>query len=337
MSISSNVLPGASLLAPLIAACVAMVAIVAMLRFRHVLPMDEPNHRSLHTAPIPRSGGLGIMAGVLVAWVILWAYGSNSIAPLMLGFVLCAFSLIDDVRGLPVALRFATQLLVATILLLMLDVQAVLPGGLLGLVPLVLAVGWMTNLYNFMDGSNGLAGGMAFFGFGFLGLAALLAGDPAFALVSISVALAAGGFLLFNFHPARIFMGDGGSVPLGFLAAAIGVMGWQQKLWPALLPVIVFAPFVVDATVTLIRRGLRREKVWQAHREHYYQRLIRMGWSHRKLALAEYVLMVACGTGALYIRNAPPVVQAMVAALFLVIFAVIMDAVDRAWAKSNAS
>jgi UDP-N-acetylmuramyl pentapeptide phosphotransferase/UDP-N-acetylglucosamine-1-phosphate transferase len=158
----------------------------------------------------------------------------------------------------------------------------------------------MINVYNFMDGSDGLAGGMALFGFGFYGGAAWLAGDSAFASVNFAVAAAAAGFLFFNFHPARIFMGDAGSVTLGFLVAALGLLGWQQGHWPAWFPVLVFSPFIVDASLTLARRLLRGEKVWQAHREHYYQRLVRMGYGHRVTALLEYVLMLLAGLSALW-------------------------------------
>jgi hypothetical protein len=96
-------------------------------------------------------------------------------------------------------------------------------------------------------------------------------------------------FLLLNFSPARVFMGDAGSVPLGFLAGGIGIAGWRTVSWPAWFPLLVFSPFVVDASVTLARRMfMRRERFWHPHREHYYQRLVRMGWSHRRLALTEY-------------------------------------------------
>jgi UDP-N-acetylmuramyl pentapeptide phosphotransferase/UDP-N-acetylglucosamine-1-phosphate transferase len=94
--------------------------------------------------------------------------------------------------------------------------------------------------------------------------------------------LAAAVFLKANFHPARIFLGDVGSVPLGFLAGALGALGVYRDLVPVWFPFVVFAPFFVDATVTLLRRMLRGERFWQAHREHYYQRLVQMGWGHRR-------------------------------------------------------
>ena len=90
-------------------------------------------------------------------------------------------------------------------------------------------------------------------------------------------------------------MGDAGSVSLGLLAAILGAAGWLQGIWSVWLPLLVFSPFITDATLTLLRRMARGEKFWRAHREHYYQKLVRMGWGHRGTALAEYGLMVACG------------------------------------------
>ncbi len=120
-----------------------------------------------------------------------------------------------------------------------------------------LCIAWMANLYNFMDGSDGLAGGMALIGFSFYGVAAAAAGSTPFALLNFSIAAAAAAFLVFNFHPARIFMGDAGSVPLGFLAAALGILGWLRNDWTWWFPLLVFSPFIIDASVTLARRHLR--------------------------------------------------------------------------------
>jgi len=114
------------------------------------------------------------------------------------------------------------------------------PQGWLVVALFAVAVGWMANLYNFMDGADGMAGGMALIGFSVYALAAAVGGAPAFALVNLCVAAAALGFLVFNFPPARVFMGDAGSIPLGFLAGALGLQGWAQDLWPLWFPLVVF-------------------------------------------------------------------------------------------------
>ena len=100
-------------------------------------------------------------------------------------------------------------------------------------------------------------------------------------------------------------MGDVGSIPLGFVAAAIGVYGWYSAIWPAWLPLLAFSAFIVDTTLTLAQRAARGEHLWQAHRKHYCQRLVRMGLGHRRTALAEYVLMAATGISALSLLRAP--------------------------------
>jgi UDP-N-acetylmuramyl pentapeptide phosphotransferase/UDP-N-acetylglucosamine-1-phosphate transferase len=189
----------------------------------------------------------------------------------------------------------------------------------------------MTNLYNFMDGADGLAGGMAVFGFGTYAIAAWSGGDAAFCYMNLSVAAAAAAFLWFNFPPARMFMGDAGSVPLGFLAAAFGLSGWQAGLWPLWFPPVVFAPFVLDATVTLVRRALRREKLWQAHRTHYYQRQVLMGWSHLQLVAFAYVMMLLSALAALGARVAPPAGQIAVLAALGAAYLVAGLSIDLRW------
>jgi UDP-N-acetylmuramyl pentapeptide phosphotransferase/UDP-N-acetylglucosamine-1-phosphate transferase len=203
--------------------------------------------------------------------------------------------------------------------------------GVLAVAAAALAFAWMANLYNFMDGSDGLAGGMALIGFSFYGAAAWLAGSTEFALVNFSIAAAAAAFLVFNFHPARIFLGDAGSVPLGFLAAALGLTGWLQRDWTWWFPVLVFSPFIVDASATLARRLLQREKVWQAHRDHYYQRLVQLGWGHRKTALAEYALMAASGGLALAALTLTAGLQAVALAAAAGAYLLIMVSIERAW------
>jgi UDP-N-acetylmuramyl pentapeptide phosphotransferase/UDP-N-acetylglucosamine-1-phosphate transferase len=275
-------------MAPLAAFLVCGLLLSWLLQ-RGRLPMDHPNERSLHATPTPRIGGLGIMAGVGVAAVWLAEAGllQTALPAVLAAFALAAVSVLDDVRGLPVALRFLAHFVAAIACLLALGLSgwALLAG--------TLAVVWMTNLYNFMDGSDGLAGGMAAIGFGALALAAWLGDAAGLAALCAAIAAAALAFLRFNFPPARVFMGDAGSIPLGFMAATLGIVGAMQAVWPWLFPLLVFSPFIVDASVTLIRRGLRGEKVWRAHRSHYYQRVVLLGATHRQLALTAYALMLA--------------------------------------------
>ncbi|WP_296752281.1 glycosyltransferase family 4 protein [Thiobacillus sp.] len=312
-------------LAPFSAFVICWLTLAWLLRCGR-LPMDHPNERSLHATPTPRIGGLGIMAGVLVSSVFL--SGAGLLPVLLMTFVLASMSVLDDVRGLPVALRFFVHFAAALTSLLAL--------GLTGWTLLLgtLAVVWMTNLYNFMDGSDGLSGGIATIGFGSLALAAWLGDAPALAALCASIAAAALAFLRFNFPPAQVFMGDAGSIPLGFLAAALGILGARQNVWPWLFPLVVFSPFIVDASVTLGSRMLRGEKFWLAHRSHYYQRVVLLGASHRQLAMAAYGLMLA-GAALAFTLLALPQHAAWLLALWIVVYMLIFLAIDWRWYRTR--
>jgi len=293
--------------------------------------VDRPQSRSLHVVAVPRTGGLGLHGGVLVA---LGVIAPELPATFWIAFaIMLLISFIDDLRGLAPVWRLAVHLsacgLFAAAALGYSELPAIAAGTIM--------CAWMANLYNFMDGSDGLAGGMAALGFSFYGAAAWLAGDTEFALVSFSVAAAALGFLIFNFHPARIFLGDVGSVPLGFLAAALGVLGWVQQDWSWWYPVLVFGPFIVDASVTLARRLLRLEKIWQAHRDHYYQRLVRMGWGHRKTALLEYVAMATSGTVALLGLTSQATTQSAILTAMALAYLTLIVLIERSWRRYRAA
>lgn len=311
---------------PLAAFLVCWLTLAGLLRRGSILPMDHPNERSLHSMPTPRVGGLGIMAGVGVASI--WLVNGMLLPVMLSAFVLSALSILDDVRGLPVMLRFLVHFIAAAVCLLALGVSgwALLAG--------TLAMVWMTNLYNFMDGSDGLAGGMAVIGFGALALGAWLGDAQVLAAFCAAIMAAALAFLCFNFPPARVFMGDAGSIPLGFLAAALGILGVQQNLWPWLFPLLVFSPFIVDASVTLVRRALCGEKIWRAHRSHYYQRMILLGASHWQLALSAYALMLgaaALGVALLLMPQHAAWLLILAAGIYTVIFV----AIDRRWHQAR--
>jgi UDP-N-acetylmuramyl pentapeptide phosphotransferase/UDP-N-acetylglucosamine-1-phosphate transferase len=224
---------------------------------------------------------------------------------------LALVSLADDVHSLPVEVRLPAHAIAALVVVLAMAGPPVLawPGGWLGAAVVVVGLVWAANLFNFMDGADGLAGAMASIGFGVLALGALQGGFGELALLCAALASAAAGFLFWNAPPARVFMGDAGSIPLGFLAGALGTYGTLADAWPAWFPLLVFSPFVVDATLTLVRRIARRERFWVAHRSHAYQRLVLAGWSHRRLALAASALMVAAGASALLARAGSAMLQ----------------------------
>lgn len=280
--------------------------------------LDLPNERSLHQIPTPRTGGLAIIGSVLVGLVAVglgglwpttdepvgWLGWPTSFWIVGLTVLLAAVSFFDDRAGLPIVVRFGVHFAAAVTLTLgtqLLASQIGVPRlgtvelGWLSLVVSIAFLVWMTNLYNFMDGMDGFAGGMTVLGAGFLASLAWHGEHRVIFVLSLLLAVAALGFLTHNFPPAKIFMGDVGSVPTGFLLGALILLGCRDRLFAVWVPLMLFSPFIVDATATLLRRALRGERVWIAHRTHYYQRLVLVGWGHRKTVLAEYGLMVLCG------------------------------------------
>lgn len=279
--------------------------------------LDLPNARGLHAAPVPRIGGIALFASV---WLLagLWSERDLVTAIAGIGLGLLAISLFDDLRPLSAMLRLLAHT-AAAILLVLLWVNSfgLSPGrasmsacwvmSAPGALAVALAIVWMTNLFNFMDGADGLAGGMSVIGFGSYAAALVMQANTggSLGLLVTTLAGASMGFLVFNFPPAKVFMGDAGAIPLGFLAIALGIHGNMLGMWPWWFGCLVFSPFIVDASVTLLRRTLQGHKPWIAHRNHYYQRLILAGWSHRKTTLAYYGVMVVAATTALGAFQSP--------------------------------
>ena len=281
--------------------------------------LDYPNSRSLHSIPVPRIGGLGLLCGVITTWLL---FQVNIPSTIWIGIsLLILISFIDDISHLSIWCRLLMHSTAAAgfCITFLLDTY-----GWIIVLYMIIAVVWMSNLYNFMDGSDGLAGGMTAIGFGYYGLFAYMAGNFEFAMINFSIAAAAVAFLLHNFYPAQIFLGDVGAIPLGFLAATIGILGLINNLWSIWLPVLVFSPFIVDATVTLSKRLLRGKRIWQAHREHYYQRIVQSGFGHRNTALAGYILMLMVGGSAIWGGKEDLIVQHWLVAIWGGIYFLLM-------------
>ncbi|MGZ0019245.1 MraY family glycosyltransferase [Nitrosomonas sp. wSCUT-2] len=310
--------------APLLAFFLSYFSIFWLIKRKANWVLDQPNARSLHTVPVPRIGGAGLLLGAMTAWL---CFSASLPSTVLLGLaLLMVISLIDDIWHAPVWCRLLIHAIVAVWFAISLLLGAY---DWLTVLCVIIATIWMSNLYNFMDGSDGLAGGMTVIGFGYYGLIAFLAGDHNFAIINFSIAAAAMAFLLHNFHPARIFMGDAGSVPLGFLAAVFGILGWLSQLWTIWVPLLIFSPFIADATVTLTKRLLQGKKIWQAHREHYYQRLVQSGFGHRNTALAAYALMLIAGISAIWINEQDMAVQQWVMLMWGGIYLAAMMFADR--------
>jgi len=275
-----------------------------------VFILDHPNDRSLHDRPVPRGGGLAILIAIIACGTtVALFHPDHELAVIAVGvFIVAVVSFLDDRCSIPPHYRLVAHVCAAALILYGgLSLQKLEIAGtswhwsyVTGAGFSVLFIVWMINLYNFMDGMDGFAGGMAVSGFGTLAAMGWMAGHEMFFVISLIIAAASAGFLVFNFPPARIFMGDAGSSTLGFLAAVLSLWGARDGVFQFWLAVLVFSPFIMDATVTLIRRLVRHEKVWEAHKTHCYQILVQAGWGHRKTVLLEYGIMLGCGITALW-------------------------------------
>jgi UDP-N-acetylmuramyl pentapeptide phosphotransferase/UDP-N-acetylglucosamine-1-phosphate transferase len=289
---------------------------------RRIGLMDVPNERSSHSLPVPRMGGVPMVAAAALAfggWMVL--VGGETKFPGELSctflFALAMFLLgfYDDLRSLSPQFRFPVQFVSASLALgflapLLPEVSVgrwVLPGAAWVLPGAFWAV-WMLNLYNFMDGIDGLAGGEAAVASSFFFLVFAYYGESGWAMANLIVAAASMGFLVHNWPPARIFMGDGGSA---FLGAFYGMQSVVAHLTtPVPFPVLMlpFANFILDTTFTLFRRAIQGEKWYRPHRSHFYQRMTDLGMTHRNVTFVELLAAGAsCAVAAACIPAGPAV------------------------------
>ncbi|MCK9502593.1 MAG: glycosyltransferase family 4 protein [Porticoccaceae bacterium] len=258
----------------------ASLTVLNIVRRRQLL--DIPNARSSHNLPTPKGGGLGfaaIIATVFIASGALSNSASGS-AVMVLGITALALAitgLVDDLRPLASSTRMLIQLLAGLVIVFVLPRTSV-DLGFMRLSPVAAAclallfLLWMTNLYNFMDGIDGIASFQAILlGAGIYCLDALALYSGNLAGLALVIATCVGGFLLFNFPPAKIFMGDVGSVFLGFTLAAIALFEGADAIENLWIWLILMAVFICDATATLLARLAQRQKLYQAHRSHIYQ------------------------------------------------------------------
>ena len=314
---------------------ITLYFLLKYLRKRQI--MDNPNHRSLHQIPTPRGGGIGIMIGLLPAWYIVyffgtWSHKTDSTVILQIALIaygLAVFSFIDDLKPLPPQVKLLVQLVMVVLAVMSIPndwFQFRLFPAIFGDQGSIIAAKifitfiwlWFINLYNFMDGSDGITAietlsiGLAWF----LYIMFLPLGDwlqnmiygrfnaslgPFWlahysfkfydeiqlkiyyaAFLGLSLAASSLAFLKFNWHPAKIFLGDVGSIPLGFLVGFVLLIMCGLGLWP--LVVILPLYYWADSGVTLARRVIKGEKFWLPHRSHFYQRAILSGASHNTIA-----------------------------------------------------
>lgn len=256
--------------------------------------LDYQNSRSSHVTPTPRGGGLAFVVGGLAGAVVLAAAGrmppALAVALVLCGGMVSLIGYLDDHGKVGVPLRFAVHVLAAFIALLLLGgLPDILIGSTLfawgwsGYLLGTIAIVWVLNLFNFMDGIDGLAASEAIFVLMSAAVFQLTSGESEIAWVPAILACSVLGFLLWNWPPAKIFMGDVGSGYLGFVISILAVAHARENPVAIYAWLILSGVFFVDATVTLLRRFARGEKLYEAHRSHAYQWLSRRWGSHLKV------------------------------------------------------
>lgn len=268
------------------------------------LTADIPNERSMHDRIVPRGGGLCFVASTLLVavalrWVVLpsgpWVW---YVLPLL---AMAVLGWLEDRSGLGILTRFMFQALFA-VLLAMFLLEGDDAGPIFGSVyivwfaVIVMGTIWVTNLYNFMDGMDGLAAGNAVVVLATLALWFVEVEESGLAVFCLVLAGSVAGFLVVNWHPARVFMGDSGSLALGMVIAALSFGGMFKHDLPVTAFVILMGVFLFDATFTLLRRIIRGEKWWQSHRSHLYQRAAGIGFSQVRIVTIVIVLDILLAT-----------------------------------------
>jgi len=319
-------------LAAAASALLSWVAVAVLLRLRDRLPQAAVSARGLHGVPVPRVGGLAVWAGfVPVAFAVA---APSTLSPALWALpwlLLFAVSLRDDAKSVSVPMRLGVHAIAAASFAATLAHHASL--SVLAAAVVALACAWSLNLYNFMDGSDGLALAMSIVGFA--AYAAVLAWNDAAGALPLALAAACLPVLAVNRPPARMFLGDVGAVPLGFLAAAFGIGGVAGSAWPAWFPLLVFLPFVADATATLARRVIARERFWESHRSHYYQRLHQLGAGHGGTLAVWVALMAGTALTAIVCACAAPEWGEAALAAWCVAHAVLFAAIDYHWRRKR--
>ncbi|MFT5258770.1 MAG: UDP-GlcNAc:undecaprenyl-phosphate GlcNAc-1-phosphate transferase [Saprospiraceae bacterium] len=299
---------------------IALAGTELMRRYGGII--DSPNQRSSHVRPLPRSGGISIVITFLLGMVFIISFGDITLInkKYMWGFVgsailIAVISLIDDIEGKTANFKLATHVLAVVIVLATGIVVDHLALPLVGYVPLgiwgyVISFFWilgLTNAVNFMDGIDGLVAGVAVIASLFFMIISYYNGSSFVYVTCYTILAGALGFLFLNFQPAKIFLGDVGSAFLGFTFATLAIIAARYDASHTsflVMPLLVFN-LIYDTTFTFIRRLLRREKVMEGHRGHLYQLMVRIGFTHREVALIHYCMAFLQGLGAMWMVNIP--------------------------------
>ena len=268
--------------------------LLGFLRDKKIL--DTPNERSSHRKPIPKGGGIVVVGAVLIAFVVIFNSRGVIYLPLIIATLFLALiSWIDDLKDLPAGLRLTAQFISSTFVLLMMSPSEPYFHGIIPtwfeLIIIAFIWVWFINIFNFMDGIDGITAVETIsIGMGLFLIILICGGRSEVGLSGLVLAASALGFMWWNWSPSQLFLGDVGSIPLGFIIGWLLLQILPTPLW--LISVIIPLYYLSDATITLIIRCLNREKFWLPHRKHFYQLATSRGLSHAHIASTILILNV---------------------------------------------
>lgn len=289
---------------------------------RHPIIMDIPNQRSSHDKPIPKSGGIAIVITFLAGVIAIYLLADVAIIKgnFFIGFVSSAFliaivSFVDDLITTQFFFRLSYQALSALLVMVFGIVinELSLPWAgkiQIGIVGYIITFFWivgLTNAFNFMDGINGMAGGTAVIVCLFFGHICATSGSNFAYIISYTIAAGALGFLMFNFPRAKLFMGDVGSAFLGFVFASLAIIAalYDHSHTSLFVMPLLLLHIIYDTFFTFMRRLLKGELVFKAHRSHLYQLFNQLGYSHTRISIFYWVVGISQGIGAIWMITIP--------------------------------
>lgn len=266
----------------------------------HVGAIDIPNERKVHKKPIPRIGGLGIYAGFLLGYML---FGSESIKmnAILIGSIIVVITgLIDDIKPVPAKYKLIGQIVAATVIplyggIVLQDVSAFgiyINFGIFSTIITIIFIVAIMNCINFIDGLDGLASGIAIIYFLMIGIIAIMFNSTGLDMILTFIMLGSTlGFLVYNFNPASIFMGDSGSLFLGYIIAVISLLGYKNVTFTSLIvPIFLLAIPIIDTLFAIIRRLLKHESIAMPDKSHLHHQLLKLNLSIRKTVIIIYLV-----------------------------------------------
>ena len=311
---------------------VALVMPVVIKIAHHVNALDMPNERKVHKEPMPRMGGLAIFIGFLVGYMLFCNQTVQMNSILIGSFFIILIGIFDDIKPLTPSIKFCGQLLAAIIVVcygnvVMQDISAFglyINFGMFAIPITILFIVSVINCLNLIDGLDGLAGGISTIFFITITVISTLLGnvsslDTSLTLIMIGACL---GFLLYNFHPAKIFMGDSGSMFLGYMIAVISLLGFKNvTLTSFFVPVLILAIPILDTLFTIIRRLLKGESFAKADKEHFHHQILKMAGNQTKTVLIIYFIQILFSIASIvYVLRNPKLGQI----IYIIILAIIL-------------